>query len=87
MSKRTVSLEERLAAAHRFISAQRKRCENYGSSLSESIAVECESFLRHNKPLKEGKMMLIPKWRYQQLIETRLAMLKARAAAKGATQP
>lgn len=81
MTKREAILSKRLAAAHRFIYGQMKRAENYGSQLSSSIFVECENFLRDNKPIKESVVVVVPLWRYKRMMQARAAQLKAKQAA------
>lgn len=78
MTKREAILTQRLAAAHRFIYGQMKHAENYGSSFSEGVFVDCERFLKDNKPKQADSVVVIPLWRYKRLMNSRLAALKAK---------
>lgn len=77
MTKREAILTQRLANAHRFIFAQMKRAQNYGSSFSEGVFVDCERFLKDNKPKGESSVVVIPKWRYERLMRARIEQIKA----------
>ena len=77
MTKREAILSERLAAAHRFIYGQMRRAKDYGSSFSEGVFVDCERFLKDNKPKRESAVVVIPLWRYKRLMGARIAQIKS----------
>ena len=76
MTKREAILSQRLANAHRFIHGQMMRAKNYGSSFSEGVFVDCERFLKDNKPKRESSVVVIPKWRYERLMQARIEQIK-----------
>ena len=77
MNKREAMLTQRLSAAHRFIHAQMMHAKDYGSSFSEGVFVDCERFLKDNKPKAESGVVVIPLWRYKRLMDARIAQIKA----------
>lgn len=78
MTKREAILCQRLAAAHRFIHGQMMHAKNYGSSFSEGVFVDCERFLKDNKPKDTRSVVVVPLWRYRRMMQARIAILKAK---------
>lgn len=79
MTKREAVLAQRLANAHRFIYGQMIHAKNYGSSFSEGVFVDCERFLKDNKPKDARSVVVVPLWRYKRLMGARIAQIKAQA--------
>lgn len=75
MTKREAILTKRLAAAHNFIRGQMAHAKNYGSTFSEDVFVDCERFLKDNRPTKQA-VVVLPVWRYRRLMQARLQQIR-----------
>jgi hypothetical protein len=86
-------MRHRLRHARRFIYAQMKHAENYGSNFSSGVFFECQQFLKDNAEVRESNHTVVRKAYLRRLQQRGIELLKLKnqlrklesARAKGAT--